>query len=143
VQALRVASVAGDIGISLNLSDVHPASTNEQDLAAAARIDGNENRWFLDPIHKGAYPQTCWPGTQRAPSSALRDEDLRIGIASRNTPSSICTLRDYAANVDTARCKAGAAWQEWQGSAFVRVRSTVRSRREFRSTMLLERTRAN
>jgi len=32
------------------------------------------------------------------------------------------------------------AWQEWQGLAFVRVRSGVRSRRGFRSTVLVERT---
>ena len=37
----------------------------------------------------------------------------------------------------------GPAWQQWQGSAFVPVRSRVRSRDGFRSTMLLERTRAN
>jgi hypothetical protein len=32
------------------------------------------------------------------------------------------------------------AWQEWQGLAFVRVRSAVRSLDEFRSTVLVERT---
>jgi hypothetical protein len=34
------------------------------------------------------------------------------------------------------------AWQEWQGWAFVRVRSSVRSRGGLRSTMLSERTPA-
>jgi hypothetical protein len=38
---------------------------------------------------------------------------------------------------------AGAVWQEWKGSAFVRVRSNVRSRDEFRSTMVFEQTPAN
>jgi len=35
------------------------------------------------------------------------------------------------------------AWQEWQGSAFARVRSSVRSRQGFRPTMPSERTHAN
>jgi hypothetical protein len=34
-------------------------------------------------------------------------------------------------------------WQGWHGSAFVRVRSSVRSGSGFRPTMVLERTHAN
>jgi beta-glucosidase len=45
------------LGIDLNLCPVHPASQSPADRAAAIRIDGYMNRWFLDPLFKGAYPQ--------------------------------------------------------------------------------------
>jgi len=48
------------VGITLNLSPVHPASRKEEDIKAAKRCDGYLNRWFLDPIFKGAYPPDMW-----------------------------------------------------------------------------------
>ena len=45
------------IGIALNLAPIHPASDSPPDIAAARRTDGFMNRWFLDPIFRGAYPQ--------------------------------------------------------------------------------------
>jgi beta-glucosidase len=75
--ALRAAGVAGEIGIALNLSDVHAATDRPEDLAAAARIDGNENRWFLDPLHGRGYPvdMLAWYA-ERADLSGLDSEDL-------------------------------------------------------------------
>ena len=45
------------IGITLNLAPVHPASDSELDMNQARRADGFMNRWFLDPIFKGIYPR--------------------------------------------------------------------------------------
>ena len=45
------------VGITLNLAPVEPASRTEADMAAAQRKDGFLNRWFLDPLYKGAYPE--------------------------------------------------------------------------------------
>jgi beta-glucosidase len=56
VAALRAASPAA-VGITLNLVPVRAASDHPADLAAAARLDGNANRLFLDPIFAGRYPQ--------------------------------------------------------------------------------------
>jgi len=44
------------VGITLNLAPVHAASDAVEDVAAAARLDGHLNRWFLDPVLRGAYP---------------------------------------------------------------------------------------
>ena len=52
------------------------------------------------------------------------------------------SLRSSAAGDDES-VRDVKAWQGWQGSAFVRVRSTVRSMIRFRSTMRSERTWAN
>lgn len=45
------------VGITLNLSPVHPASESEEDRKVAQRFDAHLNRWFLDPIYKGFYPE--------------------------------------------------------------------------------------
>jgi beta-glucosidase len=44
------------VGITLNLSHAYPASDSPEDEAAAWRVDGEGNRWLLDPIFRGSYP---------------------------------------------------------------------------------------
>jgi beta-glucosidase len=44
------------VGIALNLSPVDPASDTDEDRAAAERLDGFVNRWYLDPLFRAAYP---------------------------------------------------------------------------------------
>ncbi|MCL4515625.1 MAG: GH1 family beta-glucosidase [Firmicutes bacterium] len=57
VQAFRaVAPASARVGITLNLAPVYAASESEADQAAARRQDGFQNRWFLDPLYRGAYP---------------------------------------------------------------------------------------
>lgn len=55
--ALRAADVEGEVGITLNLSSAWPASDDPAAVAAARRVDGRENRWFLDPLFRASYPQ--------------------------------------------------------------------------------------
>jgi beta-glucosidase len=43
-------------GITLNLSPNIPATDSEEDATAAQIYDGYFNRWFLDPVFKGTYP---------------------------------------------------------------------------------------
>lgn len=56
VQALRAARPEAEVGVTLNLYPVTPASGTPGDAGAARRIDGLANRFFLDPILRGAYP---------------------------------------------------------------------------------------
>ncbi len=56
-EAIRTQSPAARITIALNLYDVVAASTRPEDLDAARRIDGLQNRWFLDPVFRGSYPE--------------------------------------------------------------------------------------
>ena len=60
VQLFRSLGLPGEIGITLNLSPAYPASAVEEDRAAARRQDGYLNRWFLDPVFKGRYPDDMW-----------------------------------------------------------------------------------
>jgi beta-glucosidase len=45
------------VGIALNLAPIHPASDSEEDMAAARRVDGYLNRWYLDPLSGRGYPR--------------------------------------------------------------------------------------
>ena len=57
VQALRDLGGKGEIGIVLNLASQVPASDDPADLAATRQVDGNENRFFLDPLFRSSYPE--------------------------------------------------------------------------------------
>jgi beta-glucosidase len=56
VEALRAADPAASLGITLNLYAVEAASADPRDIDAARRVDGLQNRLFLDPVLRGAYP---------------------------------------------------------------------------------------
>jgi beta-glucosidase len=45
------------VGIVHNLEWVEAASPRPEDVAAAARHDGAFNRWFLDAVFRGRYPE--------------------------------------------------------------------------------------
>ena len=47
---------AAQVGIALNIAPVSAASTSEEDVVAARRVDEQRNQWFLDPVFKGCYP---------------------------------------------------------------------------------------
>jgi beta-glucosidase len=56
--AIRAAAAGpADVGIALNLAPIRPATGSEEDAAAARRQDGYLNRWFLDPVLRGRYPE--------------------------------------------------------------------------------------
>ncbi len=56
-EAIRAEAAVGDrVGITLNLSPVEPAGDTNADAEAAHRHDGYLNRWFLDPLFRGSYP---------------------------------------------------------------------------------------
>jgi beta-glucosidase len=54
--ALRALRSETPIGIALSLSPVDPAADTPDDQAAAQRLDGFMNRWYLDPLFRGTYP---------------------------------------------------------------------------------------
>lgn len=56
VQALRQHAPGAEVGIVLHLNHAEPASAHAEDVAAARRWEGCQNRWYLDPLLRGAYP---------------------------------------------------------------------------------------
>jgi beta-glucosidase len=60
MRALRDGAPAGQqVGITLDLMPVWPATDSAADAAAARRVDTDDHLLFLDPVLRGAYP----PGT--------------------------------------------------------------------------------
>ncbi|MFC4302559.1 GH1 family beta-glucosidase [Cohnella boryungensis] len=57
IRDYRSRGLKGRIGITLNLDDNESATNEERDEAARSRHDGHLNRWFLDPLFKGDYPE--------------------------------------------------------------------------------------
>jgi beta-glucosidase len=56
VEAIRRAAPDARVGITLNLAHSYAASDTPEDEAAAWQVDGEGNRWFLDPLYRGSYP---------------------------------------------------------------------------------------
>lgn len=57
VKVFREKGYKGEIGITLNLCPRENASDRTEDIQAAQINDGFSNRWFLDPVFKGKYPE--------------------------------------------------------------------------------------
>lgn len=60
VNAFREMEIPGEIGITLNLCPKESLTELEEDKKAAVRHDGYANRWFLDPLFRGKYPEDMW-----------------------------------------------------------------------------------
>lgn len=57
VRELRARDASLNLGLTLNLTVADAVDPkNSADLDAARRIDGQFNRWFLDPVFRGSYP---------------------------------------------------------------------------------------
>lgn len=57
VRELRKRDASLNLGITVNLTVADPVDPDDAaDLDAARRIDGQFNRWFLDPLFRGEYP---------------------------------------------------------------------------------------
>jgi beta-glucosidase len=80
VDALRAARPDVTAGITLDLWPTYAASASPADEAAARRWDGAHNRWFLDPVLRGAYPADVveWYEARFGPMDVVRDGDLDV-----------------------------------------------------------------
>jgi beta-glucosidase len=118
VQAFRAAGRPGRIGITLDLTVARPGTDRDDDRAAAARLDGHHNRWFLDPILRGAYPADMLELYERrfGPLDAIRDGDVetiaqpidylgvnfyRPNVVLANDDGSVLGTRDVPLDADT------------------------------------------
>ena len=77
VPVIRANSALGaKVGITLNLTPAHPAADNDADRAAADRHDRDSNRWFLDPLFHGRYPEDLYNGQGGAALLPVQNGDL-------------------------------------------------------------------
>jgi beta-glucosidase len=75
---LRDAGV-GSLGITLNFTPTSPATDSAEDVDAARRIDGQQNRMFLEPVVHGAYPADVVDDLAAAGAPLpVQDGDLQV-----------------------------------------------------------------
>ena len=97
-QAIRAADPTLDIGITLNLYAVDPASDDPADLDAARRVYGLQNRIFLDPVLLGHYPHDVLEDIEHLGGlGEVRDGDLAV----INTPLDFLGVNYYTRHVIT------------------------------------------
>ena len=77
MQAVRAAVPGARVGITHNLSPVHPASGSDADRAAAAALDALQNRTYMDPVLLGTYPGPEGTGIP-VDMSCVHDGDLAV-----------------------------------------------------------------
>ncbi|HUY79643.1 MAG TPA: GH1 family beta-glucosidase [Ktedonobacterales bacterium] len=84
-----------DVGITLNLAVVEPATDRSEDVEAAQRLDLLWNRMFLDPVLRGAYPTDMLDASVTA-GSADPDALFRPGdMATIATPIDFLGVNYY------------------------------------------------
>ncbi len=79
VRELRARDASLNLGITLNLTVADPVDENDAaDLDAARRIDGQFNRWFLDPIFRGEYPADVVEDIRAVDAGAIEALDRAV-----------------------------------------------------------------
>ncbi|MGK5674634.1 GH1 family beta-glucosidase [Micromonospora sp. URMC 106] len=123
VQALRAARPAAEVGVTVNLYPVTPASDAPADVDAARRIDGLANRFFLDPLLRGAYPADLMADLARVTDFG----HVRYGdLATIATPLDLVGVNYYSRHVVAAPVEGAEPepyWRSpscWPGSEDVR-----------------------
>ena len=85
--AIRHEVPGAEVGIVLNLTPATPYSSSGADLDAARQFDGNFNRWYLDPLFRGSYPDDVvrdrvrWGHLAGNEMPFVRDGDLALVAA--------------------------------------------------------------
>ena len=123
VQALRATLPQAQLGVTVNLYPVTPASDAPGDVDAARRIDGLANRFFLDPMLRGQYPDDLVADLAKVTDFGhVRDGDLAV----ISTPMDLVGVNYYSRHVVAAPLpgeqpeKYWRAPTNWPGSEDVR-----------------------
>ena len=100
-QAFRASDATGRIGLAPNLAPHYPASDAEEDAEVSEASDGYVNRWFLDAIYRGSYPEDMRARYEGVvgPLEFERDGDL----ATIATPTHYLGVNYYSSRVLQAR----------------------------------------
>ncbi|MCC6070390.1 GH1 family beta-glucosidase [Massilia sp. GCM10020059] len=80
VPLIRANVPGAQVGISLSLHPVRPASASAADQAAAERHDGLRYRWFLDPLYGRGYPAATMAQVGDAAPSVLPGDMEAIAV---------------------------------------------------------------
>lgn len=96
VRAYREMGLKGKIGIVIDMWNNYPASESEEDKKVARVNNVVMNRWFTDPVFKGAYPSLAG---EMALSGMILPEILEGDMKLISTPADFMGLNVYSRNV--------------------------------------------
>ena len=99
VRELRGRGPDLSLGLTLNFTDIVPADPDSPaDQDAARRADGMFNRYFVEPVFRGAYPEDVLRDLGELwPADMVRDGDLEI----ISTPVDVLGVNYYAGEAVT------------------------------------------
>ena len=79
IKDLRSRDAELNLGITLNLTGAEPANPDDpRDQNAARLIDGQFNRWFLDPVFHGEYPADIIESIREVEPAAVDEWEAAI-----------------------------------------------------------------
>ncbi len=100
VEAIRARDRQARVGITLNFAPIEPLDPSDPaDLDAARRIDGLQNRLFIEPVFRGRYPADVV--TDLEPyglADHIRDGDLEL----ISSPTDVLGVNYYLGNTVSA-----------------------------------------
>lgn len=124
VQEYRKTGLKAEIGITLNVNRVYPATDAPEDIEAAKRLDMQSNALFCDPVFRGCYPKELFDylSAQGVTVPEISEEDKGLlgnkidflGINMYETHYAVYdkTVWPYQAReVKTGRMVTDAGWQ--------------------------------
>jgi beta-glucosidase len=113
VDAIQGSRAGTEVGITLNLYAISPASDRPEDVEAARRIDGIGNRFYLDPVLMGRYPDDVVADLAGiCDFSHVRDGDL----ATIATPLSMLGINYYSRHVLSAPAPGPDGTIDWRAN---------------------------
>src|SRR5262249_14540119 len=111
VDVIRAGRPDAQVGITLNLYATAAASDRPEDHEAVRRIDGIGNRFFLDPVLRGQYPEDVVADLAEVTDfSHVHDGDL--AVISR--PLSLLGINYYSRHVLAAPEPAADGTLDWR-----------------------------
>lgn len=124
VQEYRKTGLKAEIGITLNVNRVYPATNKPEDIEAARRLDMQTNNLFCDPVFLGGYPEELMKYLKGYGVTVpeLREEDKKLlgneidflGINMYETHYAVYDAQEWplqARQVKTGRPVTDANWQ--------------------------------
>jgi beta-glucosidase len=94
VEVVHRDAPGAEVGITIDLVSYHPLTESSEDAAAVVRADGFRNRWILDPVLRGTYPEDMLELYERI-LPAVEDGDMQAIAA----PLEFLGVNYYTRNV--------------------------------------------
>jgi beta-glucosidase len=95
------------VGITLNFTPQYAADERPETLRAIERADAFSNRWFLDPIYRGSYPDNLFSGFQVNPPP-VQEGDFAIITA----PIDFLGVNYYSRSLMQSKLTSGSSGSE-------------------------------